>query len=215
MPRVVFVKSARKDNPVAKKGESYYWWKFRYGGKRYSKTPPKQSQLTQSPYFAALYDLQDEVEDTEITCFDDLEQLSDSIREQIAELRDQAQESLDNMPEQLQYAPTGELLQERIDACDGAESEIDMVEEFDEPEPVAEDFVKECPECHGTGQIDEAEFCAEDSDSDRECPECNGFEEVHDEDEFHFAMEQWESDQVDHYTDQKSIISDAIGSCFV
>ena len=39
MPRVHHVKSARKDNPVAKKGESYYWWKFRYGGKRYSKTP--------------------------------------------------------------------------------------------------------------------------------------------------------------------------------
>lgn len=31
MARLHFVKSARKDNPSAevKKGESYYWWKFR------------------------------------------------------------------------------------------------------------------------------------------------------------------------------------------
>ena len=35
------------------------------------------------------------------------------------------EDSLDNMPESLQYAPTGELLQERIDACDNAMNEVD------------------------------------------------------------------------------------------
>jgi len=34
MPRVHFVKKARKDNSAAKAGESYYWWKFRYRGRR-------------------------------------------------------------------------------------------------------------------------------------------------------------------------------------
>ncbi len=54
MPRVTHVKKARKDNPVCKAGESYYWWKFRYGGKRYSLTRPRPSQLTQSAYFGGL-----------------------------------------------------------------------------------------------------------------------------------------------------------------
>ena len=34
MPRVHFVKKARKDYPSTgiQKGDSYYWWQFRYGG---------------------------------------------------------------------------------------------------------------------------------------------------------------------------------------
>ena len=43
MPRVNYVKKARKNNPAVKRGESYFWWKFRYGGKQYSKTRPRQS----------------------------------------------------------------------------------------------------------------------------------------------------------------------------
>jgi hypothetical protein len=50
MPRVNFVKKARKAIPSSgiKVGDSYYWWKFRYGGKFVSKERPRQSQLTQS-----------------------------------------------------------------------------------------------------------------------------------------------------------------------
>ena len=35
MPRVHFVKKARKDVPNSdiKKGEGYFWWKFNYGAK--------------------------------------------------------------------------------------------------------------------------------------------------------------------------------------
>jgi len=51
MPRVHFVKHARKDNDLVKKGESYYWWKFRFTGKCMSKTPPRKSQLTESEYW--------------------------------------------------------------------------------------------------------------------------------------------------------------------
>ena len=63
MPRVTHVKAARKDNPVCKKGESYYWWKFRYGGKRYSLTRPRASQLTQSAYYGAVRGLIEMIED--------------------------------------------------------------------------------------------------------------------------------------------------------
>lgn len=130
MPRVHHVKKARKDNPVAKKGESYYWWKFRYGGKRFSKTPPKQSQLTQSPYYAALYDMQDEIAEYDCLAYEDFECFVEEIQSQVSDLREETQSSLDNMPESLQYSPTGELLQERIDALDGVEYEL-QVDEFE------------------------------------------------------------------------------------
>lgn len=132
MPRVNYVKKARKDNPVAKKGESYYWWKFRYGGKRYSKERPKQSQLTQSPYYAALYDLQDEIDEYQCGDYEDFECFVEDVKNQLADIGEECQSSLDNMPESLQYAPTGELLQERIDACENAQYEMDVDEfEFD------------------------------------------------------------------------------------
>lgn len=147
MPRVTHVKKARKDNPVCKKGGSYYWWKFRYGGKHYSLTRPRQSQLTQSAYFSTVYAMQEGIEDASVDCFDDFETLKDDITSQVDELRDETQSSLDNMPESLTYSPTGELLQERIDALEGIESEIDCIEEyefdedeFDEDEPRPEDY---------------------------------------------------------------------------
>lgn len=147
MPRVTHVKRARKDNPVCKKGESYYWWKFRYGGKRYSLTRPRASQLTQSAYFGTIYGMQEGIEDYAVDSADDFETLKDDITGQVDDLRDETQGSLDNMPESLTYSPTGELLQERIDALEGIESEIDCIEEFefdedefDEDEPRPEDY---------------------------------------------------------------------------
>ena len=87
MPRVTFVKSARKDNPVAKKGESYYWWKFRYGGKRYSKTRPRPSQLTQSPYYSQVRSLVEQIEDATVTDQEQFEELRDAMREELESLQ--------------------------------------------------------------------------------------------------------------------------------
>jgi len=140
MPRVTHVKAARKDNRVCKKGESYYWWKFRFGGKHYSTTYPKPQLLTQSAYLISIYDLLDMVNNYAIETGEEgeVETLIDEVRDGITEIRDQCQESLDNMPESLQYAPTGELLQERIDAADSAESDIDYIEEPDQWQEVRE-----------------------------------------------------------------------------
>ena len=63
MPKVHHVKKARKDNRAVKKGESYYWWKFAYSSKRYSKTYPKASQLTQSDKLSRYYEAQETVDD--------------------------------------------------------------------------------------------------------------------------------------------------------
>lgn len=130
MPRVNFVKAARKPIKDAgiKIGDSYYWWKFRYGGKHVSKTPPRRSQLTQSGFLSTLWDIEDRI--GEFTCddADEFESFKSDIVSEISDLRDETENSLSNMPDSLQYGPTGELLQERIDALESWESEIDGIE---------------------------------------------------------------------------------------
>lgn len=73
MPRVHYVKKARKDNGCVSKGESYYWWKFRYGSKCMSKKPPKASQLTQSEFLSTVYDINERIEECACDSLEDLE----------------------------------------------------------------------------------------------------------------------------------------------
>ena len=215
MPRVTHVKSARKDNPVCKKGESYYWWKFRYGGKRYSLTYPKGSQLTQSTYYGTVRALSETLEEQNIQDNDELISARDDIQSELETLRDECQDSLDNMPESLQYSPTGELLQERIDACEEAVGEVENVEEFDEDEPDRSDsefdFEKECEDCEGTGYEDEEEMTG--------CSGCNGEGEVRDEDEgeeaFNVAQNEWQDSLNSHVEEQVNTLNEAISSCEV
>ena len=162
MPRVTFVKRAMKPNSVVsqedidraknpqteadKTAASYYWWKFRHGGRRESKTYPKRSQLTQSNFLSQLYDLQDGIDErfSEAQTSDDFNSARDEVVAEIENLRDECQESLDNMPESLQYAPTGELLQERIDALENWSSEFENVDcDFDEEDFEDKDEWKE------------------------------------------------------------------------
>lgn len=86
---------------------------------------PARSELTTSEYYSWLWDLQDNLEK-----YFDLrsEDAKDELYSQLEEQRDELQSKLDNMPEQLQYAPTGEMLQERIDALDSAISELDNLD---------------------------------------------------------------------------------------
>ena len=138
MARVHLVKAARKAIPEAGivKGEPYYWWKFRYGGKRVSKTPPKRSQLTQSDFYARLWDIEDDVV-SQAEANSDLASVRDDVVSQLQELRDETEEKLNNMPEGLQQGSTGELLQERIDAL---ESAIDEYEGLELEEPSDDDL---------------------------------------------------------------------------
>lgn len=145
MARAHFVKSARKDNPVAKKGESYYWWAFMQGGrggpKRYSKTPPRRSQLTQSDFYSQLYDLEDSVGDLKPGDYDKVEDLQadlDGIKEQIESLGSEQADKLSNMPDGLQQGDSGQLLQERADACEALAQEFDGLD-YSEPEDIGLD----------------------------------------------------------------------------
>lgn len=115
-------------------GESYWWWAFQNGPKRFSKDRPKPSQLTQSEFLSEFYSYSEEVEEWECDDVDDFESYRDDMVSNLETMRDNCQEKLDNMPEQLQYAPTGELLQERIDGLDELISELSniYVEEIEE-----------------------------------------------------------------------------------
>jgi hypothetical protein len=131
MARATFVKKARKDVPNTdiKAGDSYYHWSFRVGSrfaKRFSKTSPKRSQLTQSAFKGALYDIEDDI--AELKADDGLGETAQFLAEQIRELGEECQGSLDNMPEGLQQGDTGQMLQERIDACEEAASELESID---------------------------------------------------------------------------------------
>ena len=134
MPRVYYVKRARKKNQVADVGEPYYWWKFAFGPKMFSKTPPKRSQLTRSEFLSNLYDLQDGLANR----FTDLDTIEDDIQELIDELndmQDQCQDSLDNMPEHLQEtSEAGQTLQERIDNIDYWVNDLEQIDKDVDPD---------------------------------------------------------------------------------
>ncbi|KKN02397.1 hypothetical protein LCGC14_1118200 [marine sediment metagenome] len=140
MPQVHLVKKARKDNSVVKKGESYYWWKFNFGSKMYSKTKPRRSQLTQSGFLSQIWDIEDRL--SEMTAEEDLEASCDEIVDDVRNLQDEAQEKLDNMPEQLQdSSSSGQMLQERVDELDNMISELedlDCEEERDKEDVLEE-----------------------------------------------------------------------------
>ena len=151
MARATLVKAARKDYPAQgiKKGESYYWWKFRFGGKHFSKTPPKQSQLTGSEFlssvYAALESLEDLGKDREAAALA-IRQASEDIQEAV----DQVEDNLGNMPDGLQEGDTGQMMQSRIDDGGQLASNLEQIaddldglpdeeaEEGESPEDLAE-----------------------------------------------------------------------------
>lgn len=126
MPRVHFVKKAQKDYGDIKRGESYYWWKFRYSEKSRSKTRPMPQQLTRSEFWSQVYDFQDEVRN--ISDSDS----RDDITSRMRELADEQDEKRNNMPESLYDSPTGELLGNRQDSLNQWADELDELDLDDE-----------------------------------------------------------------------------------
>ena len=125
MPKVTHVKSARRALPQYKieVGDSYYHWGTKSGGrfvKRYSKTQPTRSQLTNSEFLGQLY----EIYDTQIPACetpDDLREAAQAVRD----LGEEQRGKYDNMPDGLQQGDTGQLLESRADGCDTAADEIE------------------------------------------------------------------------------------------
>jgi len=150
------------DPIIIHKGESYFWWQFKNGGKNFSKTRPKESQLTQSNYLSQLYAIQERIEDISADDSSDLESIVDELKSDIESLKDETEESLSNMPESLQSSPTGELLQERIDALETALSELEDIDLDDYEEPDEDDLREELKD-----DIDEDDLNIPDEDEER------------------------------------------------
>jgi len=125
MARAKFVKKARRAVPEAgiEIGDSYYWWKFRFGGKHFSKTPPKPSQLTQSNYLSQILAIQERDFDR-----DDPESFVEDVKGELESLKDEIEGNLQNMPEGLQQGDTGQLLQERIDSLDQVITDLESID---------------------------------------------------------------------------------------
>jgi hypothetical protein len=167
MARVQKVERAQKDYPEhgIKKGEPYWWWKFRFGGKHYSKTPPRQSQLTQSGFLSQVWGLEEQLADMKPEAFEDAEALKDerdSLAEEIRQAGEECSEKRDNMPDSLQDSETGELLQSRADECESFADELEAVdlEDYEGPEP--EEGKQKPPELTEwlEGKIDELQGCS-------------------------------------------------------
>lgn len=127
MPKVHHVKKSRKPVPQLDlpAGSEYWWWGIMQGSrgvKRFSKTPPTRSQLTQSEFLGRVYDIEDQL--NELKDPGDLESLISDIRE----LGEEQEEKYNNMPDGLQQGDTGQLLEGRASSCEEWASELEAVE---------------------------------------------------------------------------------------
>jgi len=143
MARAQYRKAA-KDYPSAgiKKGDMYYYWKLKTGPRSsmtYRQlTPPKPWQLTTSEFLSEYYRLQDEVENLSAENVEDLRSQVEDITGRVETLAEETREKFDNMPEGLQQGDTGQLLEERAEAMENWQSDLEGVDldfEFDEEEP--------------------------------------------------------------------------------
>ena len=150
MARATFVKKARKDvaGTEIKKGDSYYWWKFRHSGKYYSKTMPRPSQLTQSEFLSTIYALEEGLNDDAELMRDgrmDAEGFADSIENVASEVENLGSETSDKISNMESAFPNGnptiELLQERVDKCEEIEQALqDLASEIRESEEDSDDI---------------------------------------------------------------------------
>lgn len=135
MPKVKFVKKARKDVPNSdiKKGESYYYWEFRNAGKQVSRRYPKRQQLTRSAYKMAIYDIEDMVAGADE---ENLENEVISILEATENLKEELEMNLEAVPEQLKESHVNneriEMLEEAISGLENIRDSTD----FGNPEEI-------------------------------------------------------------------------------
>lgn len=152
-------RKAAKDYPDQgiKKGEMYYYTKIKTGAyssrEMRSKTPFKPSQLTSSEYLSRLYSWDENK--AEISSMEDAQAFADEIRE----LGEEQQEKFDNMPDGLQQGDTGQMIEERANACENAASEIeDIIGEWESERDDFEGRDTDDEDYDPDEEFDESEF---------------------------------------------------------
>lgn len=203
MPKVHFVKSARKANPRygIEVGDSYYHWAFMVGGrggpKICSKTKPTRSQLTNSDFLKSLYGIYDDDLASIETAINDSANTPDwssipddpeTIAESLRELGQEQQEKFDNMPDGLQQGDTGQMLEQRASGCEAAADEIESaasdlrqkLEELDSEQDEYNDLVQKWADYdaeYASWEGDEDEDAEEPTEPDEARPEDRDFDE--------------------------------------
>lgn len=159
MAKLHFVKSARKDNPNAsiKIGDSYYWWQHAFRAKQYSKTQPTRSQMQSSDFLAQIYAIEDEqiagfASGDEVYGQDELQGEIDDIIGSLEDLKSEQEDKRSNMPESLQSAPSGEMLQGRADSLDEMISELQSIDTDIDEELKGDDLQERIDEIKGEVQ---------------------------------------------------------------
>lgn len=135
--RVHHVKKARKSNKNLgiKKGQEYWWWKFRYGGKHISHTKPafeRAEQLTE--HQGNMRDFENRKDKLENDWEGTLEEWNaekEELEGAITEWLDELNSRKDNLPEQFQET---HILNEQIEEIENIENEVQSLSEPDEVE---------------------------------------------------------------------------------
>jgi len=121
------------DRLFCKKGDSYFKWQFKGGSPQFSLTPPKQSQLTQNPFYGALYSIGEELEELDPKDYMDeptsLEVYKEEVLSQIQEMLDELEEKQGNMEcAGLENVPSYEIVSERLDAVQNWLDEMENID---------------------------------------------------------------------------------------
>ena len=141
MPKVHYVKKARKDNSAVQKGQPYYWWKFAYSPKQRSKTHPRASQLTQSDKLSRYYGAQETIEDLNAQAhIYDITIALQEVADEVREIGEEYQESADNIREYFEESETADECEEKSYVCDStADSIEEAISSIEDLDPDAED----------------------------------------------------------------------------
>ena len=105
------------------KGETYYTWKFRYGGTHRSRNRPRPSQLTQSEFLGRAYALGEELEDMDVDHYfanpEELETFGEEKGEEVREMGEECYDKIINMEDAgLTGGSSHEILTERVEYCE-------------------------------------------------------------------------------------------------
>lgn len=137
---VTHVQKARKANKEAgiKVGDEYWRWSRPSGGRfvtSYFKTAPRPSQVTSSDFLSSAYALGEQCEDIIVNLrltgkcsYNAPDELVGDVDSLVSEIRGLGEEQSDkksNMPDSLQDSDTGQLLEERAEACETCASELE------------------------------------------------------------------------------------------
>jgi hypothetical protein len=130
-----------------------------------------------------MYDLEDELKFSECRTIDELVAMRDDVVRDLREFGEEQQAKYDNMPDALQGAETGQLLEARAQACSDIADALDEVDLDDYEEPSDEELSEAVFEDYYPNGRDSEDF---------------------DEEDFNEQVENLRSDKYDEWLEEKS-----------